>query len=365
MRKSRRDFLATVAAGGAALYGCGWARAQPPAAAPERPRGPTLVGGRRVKTVDMHAHLLVPEVWPLIEKQPQAETDIGAFLRSPMAAQLTSVEGRLATMERQGIDIQVISLHFQHQHDWADRDLASSYVKLLNEKVAEQVAAHPDRLVGLGVVSLQHPDLAAQQVEHQMKELGLKGVMMTTVIGNEEISAERFAPFWSKCEELGAVVFIHPEGFTGGGERFAGGGQLGNTIGMPLDTSVALSHMIFSGFLDKHPKAKIVLSHGGGFLPSYIGRADNCYTRSPACRSMTKTPSAYLKDLYYDSLVYSPENLRNLIEQVGADRIVLGTDYPFPIASQDPVGDALAVTGLPDADLEAILSGTALRLLGI
>lgn len=365
MLKSRRDFLAAVGSTGVALYGCGWANAQPPMAASAARRGPTLIGGRRVKTIDMHAHLLVPEVWPLLEPYPQAETDIGAFIRSPIAVQLTSIESRLATMERQGIDVQVISLHFQHQHDWADRDLASAYVKLLNEKVAEQVAAYPDRLVGLGVVALQHPDLAAQQVEYQMRELGLKGVMMTTVIGNEEISADRFAPFWSKCEDLGAIVFVHPEGFTGGGERFAGDGQLGNTIGMPLDTSVALSHMIFSGFLDRHSRAKIVLSHGGGFLPSYIGRADNCHTRSPACRTMAKAPSAYLRDLYYDSLVYSPENLRNLIGQVGADRIVLGTDYPFPIASQDPVGDALAVTGLPDAELEAILSGTALKLLGM
>lgn len=313
----------------------------------------------------MHAHLVVPEVWPLLEPYPQAETDIGAFLRSPIAARLTSVEDRFAEMERQGIDIQVLSLHFQHQHDWADRELASKIVALLNEKVASQVAQYPDRLVGLGVVSLQHPDLAAQQIEHAMRELGLRGIMMTTVIGHEEISAERFAPFWRKAEELGAVVFIHPEGFEGGAERFAGPGALGNTIGMPLDTSVALSHMIFSGFLDRHPRAKIVLSHGGGFLPSYIGRADNCYARNETCRGMAKAPSEYLKALYYDTLVYSPENLRYLIDRVGADRLVLGTDYPFPIASQDPVGDALAVPGLSDEELEAVLGGTAAKLLGI
>jgi aminocarboxymuconate-semialdehyde decarboxylase len=366
MDNTRRDFLAAAVSAGIGLYSCSWAQAQPPAAAAGAKRGPTLIKGKRVKTIDMHAHLVVPEVWPLIEKYPQAETDIGAFLKSPMAARLTSVEQRFAEMDRQGIDVQVISLHFQHQHDWAERDLATAYVKLLNEKVAEQVDAHKDKLVGLGVVSLQHPDLAAEQVTHAMKNLGLKGIMMTTMIGNEEISADRFAPFWSKAEELGAVVFIHPEGFTGGADRFAGAGQLGNTIGMPLDTSVALSHMIFSGFLDKHPKAKIVLSHGGGFLPSYIGRADNCYVRSPqGCKTMAKTPSAYLKDLYYDTLVYSPENLAYLIEQVGADRLVLGTDYPFPIGSQDPVGDALAVKGLSDAQIEAILSGNVVKLLEI
>jgi aminocarboxymuconate-semialdehyde decarboxylase len=365
MDKVRRDILAAAVAG-VALYRCGAALAQPPAAASGPKRGPTLIKGKRVKTIDMHAHLVVPEVWPLIEQYSQAEADIGAFLRSPIAGRLTSVEQRFAEMERQGIDVQVISLHFQHQHDWAERDLARSYVKLLNEKVAEQVDAHKDKLVGLGVVSLQHPDLAAEQVTHAVRELGLKGIMMTTMIGNEEISAERFAPFWSTCEELGAVVFIHPEGWTGGEQRFAGAGGLGNTIGFPLDTSVSLSHMIFSGFLDKHPKAKIVLSHGGGFLPSYIGRADNCYVRNPqGCKTMAKTPSAYLKDLYYDTLVYSPENLKYLMEQVGADRLVLGTDYPFPIASQDPVGDALAVQGLSDEQLEAILSGNVVKLLNL
>jgi aminocarboxymuconate-semialdehyde decarboxylase len=364
MESSRRNFLGGAFAIGVAFCGSRLAHAQP--AAGRRPRrGPVMIKGRRVKTVDMHAHLLVPEVWPLIEKYPRAESDIGAFLKSPMAARLTSVDARLAEMERQGIDIQVLSLHFQHQHDWADRDLATAIVKLLNEKVAEQVAAHPDRFIGLGAVSLQHPDLAAEQLTHAMHDLGLRGVMMTTLIGDEEISADRFAPFWTRAEELGAVVFVHPEGFVGADNRFAGPGQLGNTIGMPLDTSVALSHMIFSGFLDKHPRAKIVLSHGGGFLPSYIGRADNCYARSSGCQGMAKAPSAYLKTLYYDTLVYSPANLRYLIDEVGAGQLVLGTDYPFPIASQDPVGDALAVKGLSDDEREAILGGTALKLLGV
>ncbi len=357
---TRRSFLSRALSAGTAVCGCGLASAQP-----AELRGPVTVGGRRVRTIDMHAHLLVPEVWELLEGYERAESDIGAFLRSPMAPRLQSIEQRLETMDRTGIDVQALTLHFQHQHDWADRELASAIVQLLNEKMAEEVSQHPDRLVGLGAVSLQHPDLAAQQLEYAVRELDLRGVMMTTTIGDEEISAARFDPFWSKAEELGAVVFVHPEGVPGFAERLGGAGALGNTIGMPLDTTVALSHMIFSGFLDRHPDIRIVASHGGGYLPSYIGRSDNCFARNAGCQQIAKAPSEYLRDLYYDTLVYSAANLEHLIDQVGADRLVLGTDYPFPIMSADPVGDALAVGGLNDEALEAILGGTAARLLGI
>lgn len=359
MTRSRRDFLRIAGSVGAALCGCGFAQAQPAAGAL---RGPISIGGRRVRTIDMHAHLLVPDVYPLIESYEQAESDIGAFLRSPMAPRLTSIDGRLEDMDRQGIDMQALTLHFQHQHDWAERDLANDIVALLNERVAEVVALHPDRFVGLGAVSLQHPDLAAAQLTYAMRELGLRGVMMTTLIGDEEISAPRFDPFWRRAEELDAVVFVHPEG-AAASPRMAGAGALGNTIGMPLDTTIALSHMIFSGFLDRFPRLNIVASHGGGYLPSYVGRSDNCHRRNAGCQSIEKAPSEYLRQLYYDTLVYSPDILRNLIDEVGADRLVLGTDYPFPIMSADPVGDALAVEGLGEAELEAILGGTAARLL--
>jgi len=358
MKHTRRDFLRSAASTGVAMCGCNWARAQTAA------RGPTIINGERVRTIDMHAHLLVPEVWELIEGYERAESDIGAFLGSPMAPRLTSIDGRLQDMDRQGIDIQALTLHFQHQHDWAEPALANAIARLLNEKMAEAVAKHPDRLIGLGAVSLQHPELAVEQLDYLMGELDLRGVMMTTIIGEEEISTPRFDPFWTRAEELGAVIFIHPEAsFGNGGGRFAGAGQLGNTIGMPLDTTVAMAHMIFSGFLDRHPRIKIVWSHGGGYLPSYVGRSDNCHASSRGCQTMQKAPNEYLKQLYYDTLVYSPDNLRHLISEVGADRIVLGTDYPFPIASQDPVGDALAVEGLSDSELTAILGGTAAELL--
>lgn len=355
--KTRRELLRVLGATGVAICSCRWAGAQTPASR----RAPITIDGRRVRTIDMHAHILVPEVWPLLQGYQQAERDIGAFLRSPMASRLTSMEDRLEAMDRQGIDMQALTLHFQHMHDWADRDLASAVVKLLNEKMAEQVAEYSDRLVGLGAVSLQHPDLAIEQLTYAMRELNLRGVGMTTMIGDEEISAPRFDPFWSHAEDLEAVIFIHPEGFSN--PRLSGAGSLGNTIGMPLDTTIALSHMIFSGFLDRHPRLKIVTSHGGGYLPSYIGRSDNCFEHSRGCQGIEKAPSEYLRQLYYDTLVYSPDNLSHLISEVGADRLVLGTDYPFPIASQDPVGDALAVPQLSDEELAAILGDTAASLL--
>lgn len=362
MKQTRREFLRAAASTGVAMCGCEWALAQQAASGPRR--GPTFINGERVRTIDMHAHILVPEVWELIEGYERAESDIGAFLRSPMAPRLTSIDGRLEDMDRQGIDVQALTLHFQHQHDWAEPELADAIVRLLNEKMAEVVALHPDRLVGLGAVSLQHPELAVEQLDYLMEELDLRGVMMTTLIGDEEISASRFDPFWTRAEELEAVIFVHPEGsFGDAGGRLAGAGLLGNTIGMPLDTTVAMSHMIFSGFLDRHPRIRIVWSHGGGYLPSYIGRSDNCTLRSGSCQGMARAPSEYLRQLYYDTVVYSADNLEHLINEVGADRIVLGTDYPFPIAAEDPVGDALAVDGLNDDELVAILGGTAAGLL--
>jgi aminocarboxymuconate-semialdehyde decarboxylase len=123
--------------------------------------------------------------------------------------------------------------------------------------------------------------------------------------------------------------------------------------------------MIFDGFLDRFPKLKICAAHGGGYLPSYIGRSDNCFAVDPRCQHMTKKPSEYLKQLYFDTLVYSPDILRRLIDQVGADRVVIGTDYPFPVASRDPLGDVLSVPGLGDDEKEAILGATAARLLKI
>jgi aminocarboxymuconate-semialdehyde decarboxylase len=312
--------------------------------------------------VDFHAHAFIGDDWPLLRNRAEAKA-LEAFVKAPYFENLTSVEARLAEMDREGVDLQAVSLYVGQYHYWAERELSAEVVRIQNQKLAEMCAARPKRLVGLGAVSLHLPELAAEQAEEAVKVHKFPGFMVTGSVLGEEISARRFDPFWSKVQELEAVVFIHPRSFAEGASRFGGAGTLGNTIGNPLETTVALSHMIFSGFLDRFPRLQIVAAHGGGYLPSYIGRSDNCHAVDPQCRQMARKPSEYLKQLYFDTLVYSPRVLRHLIDQVGADRVVLGTDYPFPVASRDPRGDVAALADLAERDKEAILSATAARLL--
>jgi aminocarboxymuconate-semialdehyde decarboxylase len=314
--------------------------------------------------VDFHAHAFIGDDWPLLRGRPEAE-DLESFVKAPYFENLVSVEARIAEMDREGIDVQAVSLYVGQYHYWAERELSADVVRIQNQKLAEMCATHPRRLVALGAVSLHIPELAAEQVEEAVRLHGFPGFMVTGSVLGEEISLPRFDPFWSKVQELDRVVLIHPRGFAEGTKRFQGAGSLGNTVGNPLETTLALSHMIFSGFLDRFPRLKIVAAHGGGYLPSYIGRSDNCRAVDPNCGQMAKKPSEYLKELYFDTLVYSPRVLRHLIDQVGADRIVMGTDYPFPVASRDPLGDVAAVSGLGQSEREAILGATAARLLGI
>ena len=357
---SRREFMTGAAAAGVGFLGCDLAA--PPARGAAH--GPVTINGKRITTIDIHAHSYVHDVWPLIKGTP-GEAMLKGIVSGPLGDRLSSVTERLAEMDREGIDIQAVSLHAGQYHHWAERDLAAEIVRIQNEKLAEVVAGHPDRFVGLGAVALQHPELAARQLEDGIRRLGLRGFMITASIDGEEISAPRFAPFWKKAEETGTLIFIHPRGFEAGESRLKGPGRLDNTIGNPLETTVALSHMIFGGFLDRHPGIKIVAAHGGGYLPGYIGRSDKCHSWDKRCQGMKKKPSAYLRDLYFDSLVYSSRDLAHLINEVGAERIVIGTDFPFGMAERAPLERIMGLDGLSDEARIAMLGGTAARLLGI
>jgi aminocarboxymuconate-semialdehyde decarboxylase len=353
---TRRDFLsrAAGAAAGFAFTACGvHGAALAQSAAPHR-RREVLVSGKRVRTIDVHAHCHIPEALALIGKKVQ-------FPGLVMAPQ------RITLMDEQGIDIEALSIN-PNFWDKLERDLQAQIVKLQNEKLAEICGQHPDRFVGFASVALAHPDLAAAQLEDGVKRLGLRGALVGGSINGVELSDPKLHPFWAKAEELGVLIFIHPQGTPEleASGRLKGNGGLANVIGNPLETTIALSHLIFEGTLDKFPGVKICGAHAGGYLPSYAARSDRmCENRPELCKvPLKKKPSEYLRQLYFDSMVFTPEGLRHLAAEVGAGQIVMGTDYPFPWTTTS-VDHILGTPGLSDADRAAMLGETAARLLNI
>ena len=362
---TRREFLNKSAGlNGIAFVSCDLLHGHEAHAQPRRRE--TTVGGKRALVIDVHAHCVVPEALALMGIKIGATPSFRADLNM-----MTSVEQRLAAMDAQGIDMQALSIN----PFWmkADRDLATKIIQLQNEKLAEAVAAYPQRFVAFASVALQFPDLAAQQLEEGVKKYGLRGASIGASVNGDELSDPRFHPFWAKVEELGVLVFIHPQadGVTAQlASRLKGNGHMPNIVGYPVETSIALSHLIFEGTLDKFPKLNICSAHGGGFLPSYMGRSDaGCLSQPSACPGGThgpikKKPTEYLKQMYYDTMVFSPEGIRHLAAEVGASQLVVGTDYPFPW-TKTAVDEVLATPGFSDADKVAVLGGTAARLLGL
>jgi aminocarboxymuconate-semialdehyde decarboxylase len=352
MMANRREMLGHAAGAALAFVGCGLV-SPASAQAPQR-RREVVVNGKRVRTVDVHAHCHVPE----------ANALMGLKVQTPS---LVISPERIEAMDAQGIDVEALSINpiFWYK---AEPDLAGQVVKLQNEKLAEICAAQPDRFVGLASVALQHPDRAAEQLEVAVRQLGLRGALIGGSVNGEELSDPKFHPFWAKAEQLGALIFIHPQGTAelNASARLKGNGVLDNVIGNPLETTIALSHLIFEGTLDAYPGLKICAAHAGGYLPSYAARSDQgCVTFPARCTiTLKKKPTEYLRQLYYDSIVFTPEGLRHLIAEVGASQIVLGTDYPFPW-TKTAVDHILGTPGLSDEERVAILGGNAEKLLAV
>jgi aminocarboxymuconate-semialdehyde decarboxylase len=362
VNSTRRDFLKLSVASSVVFCGCGMlhgARGQP--ALPQAL--PVSVNGKRVKTIDVHCHCHIREAGALLG-------DEGTRL------QLLPVNGgdqvyidmdqRLAAMNAQAIDLEVLSIN----PFWYDRerDLAAQIVKIQNEKLAELCASKPDRFAAFASLTLQAPDLAVQELETAVKKQGLKGAAIGDVVNGVEFSDAKFHPVWAKAEELGVPLFIHPQGVPELNKRFAGNGWLANTIANPLGTTIALSHLIFEGTFDRFPGLKVIAAHGGGYLPSYADRSDHaCLVGPKSCSTdvaLKKKPTDYLKQIYFDSLVFSPEAIRHLAAQVGAGQIVLGSDYPYPWQLH-PVDHIFASTTLSDDEKLDVLGRTAARLLNV
>lgn len=302
-------------------------------------------------TTDVHAHLLMPGLHAEVERRaPELVAEAAAleFRRNGAASQavsgpmvgsripkLTDVNVRLADMDRQGVDRQWVSASPNHFYPWAPEDLAAWVAAEVNRLVAEHVAQAPDRLIGLGVVPLQHPQRIVEALDDAVLGHGLAGVEISSFAGDVELSDVRLEPFWERAEQLGAVIFLHPFGCSLDErlDRF----YLANTVGQPVENAVALSHLIFSGVLDRHPDLKIVAAHGGGYLPTAIGRSDHAWRVRPDAQKCAHEPSWYLRKIWFDTVIHDPAVLRHLLATVGSTQVVLGSDYPFDMGSTDPV----------------------------
>jgi aminocarboxymuconate-semialdehyde decarboxylase len=358
-----------------------------PGPGPGPDQGPDPRSAPPSPVVDVHAHVLIPQVDALVREQPgwAAQLELEARRNGPESLavsrrmvgdalpRLTDLDVRLAEMDRQGVDVQVVSPSPSHYHYWTGPDLALTVCRTANADVAELVAARPDRLAGLGLVPLHHPGLCVEALEDAVLAHGLAGVEIsshapapdaaasggTPCAGGVELSDPRLEAFWDRASQLGAIIFLHPFGCTLDErlDRF----YLANTVGQPVENAVALSHLIFAGVLDRHPGLRIVAAHGGGYLPTYLGRSDHAWQVRPEARGCRYRPSSYLSQIWFDSLVHTPEALRRLVEVAGADRVLLGSDYPFDMGVADPL-ERLAAAALPQDQSAAVAGGNAAAL---
>lgn len=348
------------------LYRCG-ITADPAHTVSRRPRLDTLV-------VDIHCHMLVPEADELARPHRPDHAESAQRFASPesrrvsvdlmahIRGRMTSVEERLADMDAMGIDVQVVSPAPSHYCYWASEELGRSLARVVNDRLAEVARGHPSRFAAFGTLPLQSPAAAIDEMQRCVATLGMRGFEIGTNVAGEDLASPRLEAFFAAAQELGVVLFMHPSGFTEG-ERLRDF-HLNNLIGNPLDSTVAISQLIFRGVLDRHPGLKLVVAHGGGMMPAYSGRFDHGYHARSDCRCCDHPPSHYLRKMFFDTVVFEPDQLEYLVQRFGASQLLAGTDYPYDMCELEVV-DFVHRTRLADDDLRAILGLNAAKLLGL
>ena len=326
------------------------------------------------RVVDLHAHVATPACEELLDGPAPAWLDPFTLFSGPetatynatqfaaLAGKLTDPAVRIADMDRTGIDVQAISAAPPQFYYWTDPALGRRLARMQNEHLAELAGAHPDRFVALATVPLQDVDAAVAELHRCVGELGMRGVEICTNVNGLDLDDPRYRPFFAAAAALGVPVLLHPHGFTGG-QRFTEY-YLTNVIGNPLDTTVAATRMIHSGLLEELPDLALCFVHGGGYLPFYASRMDHAWAKRPEGRHRIPDhpPSSYLRRCVVDALVYDAAHLEFLVRQMGADHVVVGTDYPYDMGDDAIVG-LVRSAALPDGAVDKILGGTAARLL--
>ena len=329
----------------------------------------------KTTTVDIHAHVAVPEAAKFVEPHldlsnkplahfAKAETKA---LNQKQEADIRARAGadqRLADLDTMGIDVQMIAPPPPQCYYTVPIEIAVKASQMVNDGIAAFCAKKPDRFKGFGTVPMPDGQEAAKELERCVKQLGFTGVQVITNVAGKELSDPAFAAFWKKAEELGVLVMLHPNGFTEAKrlERF----YFNNVIGNPFETTLALHYLIFDGVLERHPKLKILAVHGGGYLGGYSGRIDHAWgARSDSHGALPRSPTTYLKRVYVDTVVFTPYQLAELVRVFGADHVVMGTDYPYDMAEFDPIGHIAGVEGFDASTVAALAGGNAKRLLGL
>jgi aminocarboxymuconate-semialdehyde decarboxylase len=351
---NRRHFLRTVAqaTAGAYIAGGGFTAAAmqaPPA------RRQLNIGGRRVRVIDVHNHWDMPIPAEIVKGTPFEEYMKGATL-----------DDRIPLLDKMGIDIAAVSVNDFWWWEAKDRGLARAICGYHNETLAKWNRMHPDRIVGMASVPLQFPDLAAEMLQEAVTKFGARGVTVGGHVNGESLSLPKFDPFWAKAAEMGQLVFMHPNGSGNLLKEgaLAGRGGLGNIVGNPLETTVFLSRLIFDGTFDKFPALKVCGAHGGGYLPSYLGRTEVACQRANQNCIIKKKPSDYMRSqILADTMVFTEDGLRHLVAEMGAGQVVFGTDIPFgwPVN----VDYVINHSTLSNTEKEQILGGNLMKLLRI
>ena len=326
----------------------------------------------RAAAIDIHAHFVPEQYLRLVEAEGEPYgvrlrpgpkgplIVVGQIAIGPITKHYHDLDLRLKAMDAQKATVHALSLMPPMVY-WADGALGLRLARIVNDALAEAARAHPDRFVGLATLPLQDPEAAIIEAERAVTELGCRGIYLGTNVRGKELTDPSFLPVFERIGALRVPVFLHPLNVIGAQRltRY----YLHNLLGNPFDTAVAAANIIFSGLLDRFPKLEICLPHAGGAFPYLIGRLNHGWKVREECRGLKKPPWSYLRRFTYDTISHAPEPLRYLISLVGADRVMLGSDYCFDMGYARPVEVINRLPGLTRVEREKILGVNAARLL--
>lgn len=317
--------------------------------------------------IDIHGHINLGKAREIMAaKQPVKPRQGGAsgLTDKSRAPILTDVDARIADMDGMGVDMMLLTPSPPNGFYRASEAVGGEVARATNDEVAKISRDHADRFMACGNVALQHVAQSCAELTRGMRELGLKGMRISTNIARAELGDRRFDPFWARAEQDGALIMLHPQGFSEP-ERLESY-FMTNAVGQPLETTLALSQMIFGGVFERFPNLKLCAAHGGGYFPFYLGRFEQAYRERKECRQhISKSPAEFVRNIWFDTVVFRPDAIGYLAGVVGADRVMMGTDSPYDMGEKDPVGLVKAVATLSDAAKTDILGGTAAKLLGV